>query len=102
MTTVHYVEFDEIIDFITQSREKAYRAINYEMITLYWGIGRFVSIKAMDNSWGKSIVKEFSFYIQKEFVGIKDFSPQNIWRMKQFYESYHKNEKLSAMLREIS
>jgi len=56
----------------------------------------------MDNSWGKSIVKEFSLNIQKEFAGIKGFSPQNIWRMKKFYETYHKNEKLSALLREIS
>jgi len=102
LTTEHYIEFDEMIEFIKQSREKAYRAINYELITLYWEIGKFVSLKAMDNSWGKSIVKGFSLYIQKEFVGIKGFSPQNIWRMKQFYETYHKNEKLSALLREIS
>ena len=35
-------------------------------------------------------------------AGIKGFSPQNIWRMKQFYETYAENEKLSTMSREIS
>jgi uncharacterized protein YaaR (DUF327 family) len=53
-------------------------------------------------NWGKSIVKEFSRFIQSHFVGIKGFSPQNIWRMKQFYEIYAKNEKLSTLSREIS
>jgi len=102
LTTEHYIEFDEMIEFIKQRREKVYRAINYELITLYWEIGKFVSNKAINNNWGKSIVKEFSLHIQKEFIGIKGFSPQNIWRMKQFYETYCENEKLSALLREIS
>jgi len=35
-------------------------------------------------------------------MGIKGFSPQNIWRMKQFYELYKGNEKLSPLVREIS
>lgn len=33
---------------------------------------------------------------------LKGFSSQNIWRMKQFYECYRDNEKLSTLLREIS
>lgn len=42
-----------MIKFIKQSREKAHRAVSYELITIYWEIGKFVSIKAMDNSWEK-------------------------------------------------
>jgi len=56
----------------------------------------------MADNWGKSVVQEFSRFIQSRFVGIKGFSPQNIWRMKQFYETYAKNEKLSPLVREIS
>jgi predicted nuclease of restriction endonuclease-like (RecB) superfamily len=52
--------------------------------------------------WGKSVVKEFSQYIQAHYEGIKGFSPQNIWRMKQFYDTYAHNEKLSPLVREIS
>jgi hypothetical protein len=54
------------------------------------------------NNWGQSVVPEFSRFIQLRFVGIKGFSPQNIWRMKQFYETYAGNEKLSPLVREIS
>lgn len=48
------------------------------------------------------MVKDFSDFIQRHYVGIKGFSPQNIWRMKQFFETYNGNEKLSPLVREIS
>jgi hypothetical protein len=62
----------------------------------------YVSRRVADGGWGKAVVKEFSDFIQSRYVGIKGFSPQNIWRMKQFFETYHGNGKLSALLREIS
>jgi predicted nuclease of restriction endonuclease-like (RecB) superfamily len=51
---------------------------------------------------GKSVVADFSAFIQSHFLGIRGFSPQNIWRMKQLYETYRDNEKLSTLSREIS
>jgi predicted nuclease of restriction endonuclease-like (RecB) superfamily len=94
--------FEEIITIIERARENAFRAVNHELISMYWEIGNFISKKVSADNWGKSIVKEFSQYIQSRFVGIKGFSPQNIWRMKQFYETYVKSEKLSPLVREIS
>ena len=61
-----------------------------------------MSEKVKTNTWGKSIVNEFSSFIQERYIGITGFSSQNIWRMKQFYETYKDNEKLSALPREIS
>jgi len=55
----------------------------------------------MSNAWGKSVVNEFADFIQRKYLGIKGFSAQNIWRMKQFYETYKDNEKLSPLVREI-
>ena len=92
----------EIIAIIERARESAFRAVNREFISMYWEIGRFISEKATTENWGKSVVQGFSQYIQSHFVGIKGFSPQNIWRMKQFYETYADNEKLSTLSREIS
>jgi len=95
-------EFEEVISIIERARENAFRAVNHELISMYWEIGRYISKKAASDNWGKSIVQEFSQFIQSHFVGIKGFSPQNIWRMKQFYEIYAENEKLSTLSREIS
>jgi predicted nuclease of restriction endonuclease-like (RecB) superfamily len=94
--------FEEVIAIIERARENAFRAVNHELILMYWEIGHFTSKKVTANNWGKSIVQEFSQFIQTHFVGIKGFSPQNIWRMKQFYETYVGNEKLSPLVREIS
>ena len=96
------VAFDEVISIIENAREKAFRAVNRELLNMYWSIGEFVSHRVSENGWGKSVVKEFSDFIQSRYVGISGFSPQNIWRMKQFYETYRNNEKLSTMLRELS
>jgi len=47
-------------------------------------------------------VNEFSQYVRTRFRRIKGFSSQNIWRMKQFYETYAGNEILSPLVRELS
>jgi len=94
--------FEEIVAIIERSREKAFRAVNRELIEMHWEIGRYISEKVTASNWGKSVVQEFSLFIQSHFVGIKGFSTQNIWRMKQFYETYAGNEKLSPLVREIS
>jgi predicted nuclease of restriction endonuclease-like (RecB) superfamily len=94
--------FDEVIAIIENARERAFRAVNRELINMYWGIGEYVSRRVAESGWGKSVVKEFAEFIQSRYVGIKGFSPQNIWRMKQFYETYNGNEKLSTLLGEIS
>jgi len=94
--------FYEIISIIDKARENAFRAVNRELINMYWNIGEFVYRRVNDSGWGQSVVKKFSKYIQSRYVSIKGFSQQNIWRMKQFYETYIGNEKLSKVLRELS
>ena len=94
--------FDKVISIIDNARENAFRAVNRELITMYWDIGEYVSHRVSEDGWGKSVVNEFSNFIQRRYVGIKGFSSSNIWRMKQFYETYSSNEKLATLLRELS
>lgn len=72
------------------------------MITLYWNIGEYISRKMELSEWGQSVVKELSLYIQTNEPDIKGFSDKNLWRMKQFYETYKEFPKISTLLREIS
>lgn len=95
-------EFLDIINLIKQSRSNAIRAINAELIELYWNIGKNISVKIANAEWGDSIVSELAMYIQHSEPEIKGFSDKNIWRMKQFYETYKDFPKLSTLLREIS
>ena len=94
--------FDDVISIIENARESAFRAVNRELINMYWDIGEYVSRRISDSGWGKSIVKDFSDFIQSRYVGISGFSASNIWRMRQFYETYKENEKLATLSRELT
>jgi len=94
--------FEEVLAIIERARANVFRAVNHGLISMYWDVGHYISEKARNGGWGKSVVADFSRYVQSQYLGIQGFSPQNIWRMKQFYETYAKNEKLSTLSREIS
>lgn len=86
---------------IAEAQSKAWRQVNKTLIELYWNIGQYVSERITTNGWGKSIVEEMAKYIATKNPSVTGFSARNIWRMKQFYETYQGNEKLSALLTEI-
>jgi predicted nuclease of restriction endonuclease-like (RecB) superfamily len=98
----HLKQFQTIQGYIRTAKSNVYKAVNTALIDLYWNIGAFVHNKIKTSEWGKSVVQELSNYISENEPDSKGFSAQNIWRMKQFYETYHKNEKLSPLVREIS
>ena len=95
-------QFGEIVSIIDNARAKAMRAVNAELINMYWEIGAYISEKVDSAGWGKNVVSEFSEFLRNHYPAAKGFSPQNIWRMKQFYETYRGKEKLSPLVREIS
>jgi predicted nuclease of restriction endonuclease-like (RecB) superfamily len=94
--------FTDIIQLIKQSRANALKAVNTELINLYWSIGEYISKKIEQSEWGDSVVTELANFIQTQEPEIKGFSDKNIWRMKQFYETYKDFPKLSTLVREIS
>lgn len=91
----------EIKSKILSSQYEALKAVNKELINLYWDIGKNIIEKQEQFGWGKSIVKNLSEELQKEFVGMKGFSVQNLWNMRQFYIEYSENQKLQTLSREI-
>jgi hypothetical protein len=94
--------FTDIIQLIKQSRTNAIKAVNAELINLYWNIGGYISKKIEQSEWGDSVVTELASFIQTHEPDINGFSDKNIWRMKQFYETYNDFPKLSPLVREIS
>ena len=94
--------FTDIIQLIKQSRTNAIKAVNAELIHLYWNVGEHISKKIEQSEWGDSVVTELANFIQTKEPEIKGFSDKNIWRMKKFYETYKDFPKLSTLLREIS
>ena len=95
-------DFTEILSIISKAQSRALVSVNREMITMYWEIGRIVSEKTASDGWGKSTVSSLAAFLQSRLPGASGFSDKNIWRMKQFYETYKDNQKLSPLVREIS
>ena len=93
--------FAEIIKLIKNSRANAIRYVNTELINLNWNIGKYISEKVERSEWGQAVVKELALHILRTEPELKGYSDKNLWRMKQFYEVYRDEPKLSALLREI-
>ncbi|MEA2039555.1 MAG: DUF1016 N-terminal domain-containing protein, partial [Thermodesulfobacteriota bacterium] len=92
----------EIKQRIRAAQYEALKAVNKELIALYWDIGRLIIERQTGETWGKSVVGNLANDLQKEFPGIRGFSVSNLWRMRLFYAAYADNEKLAPMVREIS
>ncbi len=98
----YLLEFTEISSMIKSSRENAIKTINSELIELYWNIGKYITNKVKQDGWGNNVVQNLADFLKQSELNSKGFSAQNLWRMKQFYDTYHNNEKLSLLVREIS
>lgn len=91
----------EIKDKVRNAQYEAMKAVNTELINLYWDIGKSISEKQSEN-WGKSVVPTLSKELQKEFPGVGGFSTTNLWLMTQFYSEYQSVENLQPLVGEIS
>ena len=97
-----YIELlTEIKDRIRTAQYAALKAVNKELIGLYWDIGKMIVERQEGETWGKSVVEKLSKDLRKEFPEHSGFSSQNLWYMRQFYLEYKDNEKLQPMVGEI-
>lgn len=95
-------DFLAVVDLIRESRARALRAVNTHLIDLYWNIGEYISTQIAIGNWGDAVVTNLAEFIATTEPGAKGFSDKNLWRMRQFYETYRDEPKLSTLLREIS
>ena len=92
-------DFVDVLRHIQQARQKVVAQINTALIDLYWQIGQIISHKVSTEAWGKGVVTDLAAFIAQQDPELKGFSDKNLWRMKQFFETYQADEKLSAVLR---
>ncbi|PAX59911.1 PDDEXK nuclease domain-containing protein [Brunnivagina elsteri] len=92
----------EVKQRIRSAQYAALKAVNKELITLYWDIGKMIVTRQEGATWGKSVVEQLAKDLQNEFPGISGFSSRNIWNMRSFYVEYHQNQKLQPLVAEIA
>jgi len=75
----------ELTRRVQSARVTAGRAVNRELVTLYWDIGRGIVDKQRTQGWGNAVVEKLGTDLRREFPGVTGFSSDNLWRMRQFY-----------------
>ena len=91
----------EIKERIRSAQYEALKAVNKELVGLYWDIGRLIVERQEAQGWGKAVVEQLAADLRTEFPGVGGFSASNLWRMKAFFEAYTGLEKLAQLVREI-
>jgi len=83
-----------VIETINSAKYKAYKSLNKYHIGQNFELGKLIVKNQKKNNWGKSIVGTLSRDINKTIDGAKGYSPQNLWRMRQFYLEYKDETEL--------
>ena len=73
---------------ILESRYKAARLVNKEILALYFAIGDYISVRSRAAKWGTNAIGVISDMLQQELPGLRGFSETNIKRMRIFYEEW--------------
>jgi predicted nuclease of restriction endonuclease-like (RecB) superfamily len=94
-------DFREILDLIASARQRAYQAVNTALIDLYWQVGEHLSRKIASAEWGEGVIVELARHIAVTQPGLRGFTRPNLFRMRQFYETYGGDEKVSPLVRQL-
>ncbi|MCI0490232.1 MAG: PDDEXK nuclease domain-containing protein [Blastocatellia bacterium] len=94
--------FAEVVDLIQRARQQAFQTVNTVLIDLYWRIGQYISLKLEATAWGEGVVEQLARYIKRHHPDLKGFTRPNLFRMRQFYEIYRDDEKVSPLVRQLS
>ena len=91
----------EVKERIRQAQYEALKAVNRELIQLYWDIGKMIVERQKQYGWGKSIVETLAQDLQREFPGMRGLSGRNLWYMRNLFLTYRECPKLQPLVAEI-
>ena len=93
--------FAEVVGLIEQARRRAYQAVNTELVSLYWQIGQYISAKLAAAVWGESVVERLAQHLAHTMPGQRGFTRRNLFRMRQFFEAYDGDEKVTPLVTQL-
>ncbi len=102
MTDPLQPQFTEVLALIKAAQQRVIATANRELIKLYWSIGKYISERLESSEWGQKTIEQLAVFIQSQEPGIKGFEKRNLYRMRQFYETYPDFEIVSSLLTQLS
>lgn len=91
----------EVRERIRSAQYAALRAVNTELVGLYWDIGRMIVERQEAEGWGKSVVQQLAADLRVEFPGMAGFSRRNVFYMREFYLRYRDLPKVQPLVAQI-
>lgn len=95
-------QFQKVVNIIESAKERAYRKVNEELITMYRDIGEYISKQSKNSSYGDAFVQKLADFFSENNPELKGFNRRGLYRMKQFYELYQGEEKVSPLVTQLS
>ena len=95
-------QFEEIVMIVENAKDRAYRKVNEELILMYQEVGKYISEKSKEASYGSNFVENVADFFSENYPDLKGFTRRGLYRMKQFYELYKDDEKVSTLLTQLS
>ena len=93
--------FAEVAGLIEQARQRAYQAVDSELVGLYWRIGQYISAKLASAVWGEGVVDRLAQHLARTMPGQRGFTRRNLFRMRQFFEAYVADEKVTPLVTQL-
>lgn len=90
-----------MVKLIATARQRAYQAVNTTLIELYWQVGAYISTKLEAAEWGDGVVDQLARHLAVSQPGLQGFTRRNLFRMRQFYDTYRGDAKVSALLTQL-
>ena len=93
--------FAEVVALIELARQRAYQAVDSELVGLYWRIGQYISAKLAAAVWGEGVVDRLAQHLARTMPGQRGFTRRNLFRMRQFFEAYSADEKVTPLVTQL-
>lgn len=100
--TTYGEQFEKVVNIIESAKERAYRKVNEELISVYRDVGEYISKQSDNAQYGDAFVQKLADFFAENYPDLRGFNRRGLYRMKQFYELYKDNEKVSPLVTQLS
>ena len=91
----------EVKERVRSAQYAALKAVNKELVTLYWDIGRLIASRQADAAHGAAIAEQLAADLRQEYPGVSGFSRRNVFYMREFYLAYRASPKVQPLVAQI-
>ena len=91
----------EVKERVRSAQYEALKAVNKELVALYWDIGKLIAERQTNADYGVAIAEQLAADLRQEFPGVNGYSRRNVFYMREFYLAYCDLPKVQPLVAQI-